>query len=109
MVKPVDLSAGTGSLGINELLYRLIMMDKDPKNDEISSLIEDERRRGRRPRDSEGKKLRKQRLEALREILHLRREEDFVAAIRALGHGDDPTELAEALKIWRAFASSRKP
>jgi hypothetical protein len=96
-------------MGTNELLYRLIKMDKDRRNDEISSLIDDERRRGRRPRNSEAEKLRKQRLEALREILHLRREEDFVAAIRALGHGDDPAELAEALKIWRAFASSKRP
>jgi hypothetical protein len=55
------------------------------------------------------KKLRKQRLEALREILHLKKEEDFIAAIRALGHGDDPAELANALKIWRAFSSSRRP
>ena len=84
-------------------------MDNDRKDAEISSLISEERRRGRRPRDSEAEKLRKQRLEALREILHLKREEDFVAAIRALGHGDDPVELANALKIWRAFSSSRKP
>jgi hypothetical protein len=84
-------------------------MDKDRKDEEISSLMDEERRRGRRPRDSEAEKLRKQRLETLREILHLKKEEDFIAAIRALGHGDDPAELANALKIWRAFSSSRRP
>jgi hypothetical protein len=92
----------------NELLYRVISMMDEPKEKEIASLRDAERRRGRRPRHPEAEKLRKQRLDALREILTLKNEEDFIAAIRSLGHGDDPAELADALKIWRAFSSSRK-
>ena len=83
-------------------------MPDDPIENEIREVMADEKRRSRRPRDAEAEKLRKHRLEALREILALKREEDVVAAIRALGHGDDPKELAEALQIWRSFSSSRK-
>jgi len=84
-------------------------MKDNRKDEEISSVMHEERRRGRRPRDAAAEKLRKERLEAVREILHLRNEEDFIGAIRALGLGDDPAELANAVKIWRAFVSSRKP
>ena len=84
-------------------------MKDSRKDEEISSLMQEERRRGRRPRDAAAEKLRKERLDAVREILHLRNEDDFIGAIRALGLGDDPAELANAVKIWRAFVSSRKP
>ncbi|HXA82332.1 MAG TPA: hypothetical protein VNY56_04445 [Methylomirabilota bacterium] len=96
-------------MGTNELLYRLITVNNDRKDEDILSLMNEERRRGRRPRDPTAEKLRKQRLDTAREILHLRNEEDFIGAIRAIGLGDDPAELANAVKIWRAFVSSRKP
>ena len=94
---------------INKLLNRLISMKNERKDEEIASVMESEKRRGRRPRDAAAERLRKEQLGAVRELLHLTREEDFLGAIRALGRGDDPAALAAALKIWRDFSSSRKP
>lgn len=108
MVKRAHARSKAGAFFINELLYRLISMADESKEKEIASLIDAERRRGRRPKHPEAEALRKQRIDALREMLNLKKEEDFIAAIRSLGHGDDPDELANALRIWRAFSSSRK-
>jgi hypothetical protein len=82
--------------------------DDARKDEDIREVMAQESRRGKRPLDPVGRKLEKQRLEAIRVILSIRREEDAVAAIRALGHGDDPDELERILKVWRAASSSRK-
>jgi len=84
-------------------------MKDEPKDEEILSVMNEERRRGRRPRDAAAEKLRREQLNAAKELLHLENEKDFLGAIRALGFGDDPAALAAALKIWREFSSSRKP
>ena len=83
-------------------------MANGSKDDDIREVMAEESRRGKRRVDLAARKLEKQRLEAIRVILSIRREEEAVAAIRALGHGDDPDELERILKAWRAFSSSRK-
>lgn len=83
-------------------------MPNGTKDDDIREVMAEESRRGRRPLDTLAWKLEKQRLEALRVILSIRREEDAVMAIRALGHGDVPDELERVLKVWRASSSTRK-
>jgi hypothetical protein len=84
-------------------------MPDDPKDDEIREVMAEEKSRGKRPQHLEARKLHKQRLEALRVILGFKREQEAINAIRALGHGDDPKELEEILKVWRALSSSKKP
>jgi len=83
------------------------MLD-NPKDDDIRDVMAEEKRRGKRPQDLEARKLHKERLETLRVILALTREQEAIDAIRLLGHGDDPKELEEILKVWRALSSSKK-
>lgn len=83
-------------------------MANGTKDDDIREVMAEESRRGKRRVDLVTRKLEKQRLEAIRVILSIRREEEAVAAIRALGQGDDPDELERILKVWRAFSPSRK-
>lgn len=83
-------------------------MPNGTKDGHIREVMAEESRRGKRPLDTSARKLERQRLEAIRVILSICREEDAVAAIRALGHGDDPDELERILKVWRASSSARK-
>ena len=83
-------------------------MPNDPIDDDIRDVMAEEKSRGRRPMDAAARKLERERLKELREILALEREQDVVGAIRALGHGDDPQEFEKILKTWRALSSSRK-
>jgi hypothetical protein len=83
-------------------------MANGSKDEDIREVMAEESRRGKRRLDPAARKLERQRLEAIREILSIRREEEAVAAIRALGHGDDPDELEQILKVWRAASSLRK-
>jgi hypothetical protein len=83
-------------------------MANGTKDDDIREVMAEEKSRGRRPRDAEAQKLRKERMDTIRMILGLRREADAIEAIRLLGHGDDSEELERILKAWRALSSSRK-
>jgi hypothetical protein len=78
------------------------------KEDDIREVMAEEARRGKRPLDAAARKLEKERLEAIKVILGFRRETEVIAAIRALGHGDDPKELERILKVWRELSSSKK-
>jgi hypothetical protein len=57
-------------------------MANDPKDEEIREVMAEEKRRGKRPQHLDARKLHKQRLEALREILSFTREQEAIDAIR---------------------------
>jgi hypothetical protein len=83
-------------------------MANGTKDEDIRDVMAEEKSRGRRPRDAEAIKQRKDEIAVLRGIFATPREEDFVKAIRALGYGDDPEKFEEILKAWRVFSASRK-
>jgi hypothetical protein len=74
-----------------------------------SSDVEDVRReemsRGRRPISLEARKQRQELLHDLRTLLEIGTEEDFVAAMRALGLQVDSPRWSEILQIWRDYRS----
>ena len=83
-------------------------MTNGAKDDDIRDVMAEESRRGKRPASAEARKLQRERLETMRMILGFTRETDVIAAIGLLGRGDDPAELEEILKTWRALSSSRR-
>jgi hypothetical protein len=78
-------------------------MADDPKNSDIQDVVREEKSRGKRKVDTKALSLKHERLKVLRDALQSSKtEREFVDAIRALGLGDAPEKLREALKIWRA-------
>jgi len=78
-------------------------MKDDRKDEEISSVMHEERRRGRRPRDAAAEKLRKEQMEAVREILHLRRLYWSYPRARARRRPGRACERREDLAGFRFF------
>lgn len=79
------------------------------KKHEGGSDLEDVRReemsRGRLPISMEARKQRQERLNDLRMLLEVATEEEFVAAMRALGLQADSPRWSEILQIWREYRS----
>jgi hypothetical protein len=77
------------------------------KKREGSSDVEDVRReemsRGRRPVSLETRRQRQELLHDLRKLLEIGTEDDFVAAMRALGFGTDSPQWDEMIRIWREY------
>jgi len=74
-------------------------MDEEQKD--LDEVMNQEKRRGRRPIDFETGKRRAQTLRAMRKLLETASEEEFLTAIRAAGLRDGSPEFLEALRIWR--------
>jgi hypothetical protein len=79
------------------------------KKNEGSSDVEDVRReemsRGRRPISLEARRQRQEILRDLRKLLEIGTEDDFVAAMRALGLQVDSPSWTQILAIWREYRS----
>jgi len=79
------------------------------KKHEGSSDVEDVRReemsRGRRPISLENRRQRQELLRDMRKLLDVGTEEDFVAAMRALGLHVDSPNWSEILQAWREHRS----
>ena len=79
------------------------------KKHEGGSDVEDVRReemsRGRRPISLETRRQRQELLRDLRKLLELGTEDEFVAAMRALGLQDDSPGWGEILQVWREYRS----
>jgi hypothetical protein len=79
------------------------------KKHDISSDLDEVRReemnRGRRPIDLETRRQRQELLHDLRKVLEIGTEDDFVAAMRALGLQTDSPSWSEILRIWRDYRS----
>jgi hypothetical protein len=77
------------------------------KKSEGSSDVDDVRReemsRGRRPIDLETRRQRQETLHDLRQLLAVGTEDEFVAAMRALGLRDDSPKWNEILRIWSEY------
>ena len=76
-------------------------MDKKQSDPEIEDVIREETSRGRRPIDLRTQRQRQQLLRGLKKLLEHGTEDEFVAAMRALGLGVDSPSFREALRIWR--------
>jgi hypothetical protein len=77
------------------------------KKSEGSSDVDDVRReemsRGRRPIDLETRRQRQETLHDLRQLLAVGTEDEFVAAMRALGLRDDSPKWNEILRTWSEY------
>ena len=83
-------------------------MPDEPIDNDISEVMAEEKRRGKRPLDLKARREKAELLRKVREALELGTERDFLEAMRGLQLADDPKRLDEALRIWRSFSSSRR-
>lgn len=77
-------------------------MDEKRKKD-LEEVMKKDTGRGRRPGDLETKRKRTEMLTAMRKLLTLATEEEFVKAMLAVGLRDGSPAFAEALRIWRGY------
>jgi hypothetical protein len=77
----------------------------DKKEQDVRDLIRQEGRRGRRPIDLGAQRERREKLTALRKLLEIGTEADFVKAVRAFGLREGSPEFLASLEIWRGYRS----
>lgn len=75
------------------------MEKKRPERSDVEDVRREEASRGRRPIDLQTRRRREQLLRDFRKLLEFGTEEEFVAAMRALGLRDDSESFREALQI----------
>ena len=74
---------------------------------DLRQVMEEEKRRGRRPIDPAARKRRTELLRYLRNLIHEADERRFREAIRAHGLRDGTEEFEVALRIWREGQKNR--
>jgi len=79
------------------------MNKKRDGSSDVDDVRREEMSRGRRPVSLETRRRRQELLRGLRKLLELATEDEFVAAMRALGLRDDSPDWAEILEIWREY------
>ncbi len=81
------------------------MNKKRDGGSDVEDVRREEMSRGRRPISWETRRQRQELLRDLRKLLELGTEDEFVAAMRALGLQDDSPDWGEILQIWREYRS----
>ena len=81
------------------------MNKKRDGGSDVEDVRREEMSRGRRPISLETRRQRQELLRDLRKLLELGTEDEFVAAMRALGLQDDSPDWGEILQIWREYRS----
>lgn len=71
------------------------------ESDDIKQVMEEDQRRGKRPRDAAALKRKADLIAYLRSMIRERSEERFKEAIRAHGLRDGTEAFEVALRIWR--------
>lgn len=77
------------------------MSEKEKPKTDIEEVRQSESRRGKRPVDLEERKRLNELRDGFRDIHRYGTEEDFKAAMRALGYADDSERFRNAVRIWR--------